>query len=57
MPRQGESNGTVVINLTNNDKHITLNNQSGKDIISGEKLENAALRLEPFDVKVIRWEK
>lgn len=56
-PRGEKSEGTVVVNLTNMERNLTLTGKSGTDLITGEKLINTSLRLKPFDVKVIRWDK
>jgi len=52
VPRQGTSQGTVIVNISNDKKKIMLPFTGGKDLLSGKNVE-AWLDLAPYQVMVL----
>lgn len=53
-PRKGESEGMVIINLTNEPKMIHVHGKQGIDMLTGERMNMENFPIVPYDVKIIK---
>lgn len=55
-PRKGRERGMVIVNLTNEEKSVTLNENRYFDVLSGRRVRSSNVELNPFDVKILRFD-
>jgi beta-galactosidase GanA len=54
-PRKGENTeGYVIVNISNKQRHLEMKEMPGKDMLTGKKISDRKMTLEPYEVKVCK---